>query len=465
MSDLEKSVLPAVDPMNPLESSIPLGLKRIIQAIGFIVLLLGLPTALNLLCLVPLLTFNSYGRGDVIYGVVSLMLVLLTVGAGGMAYLHARRSLHNKPSKPLQFPPLFLLVGLFIPLILLGIAFREAEFGASLFFPPVLVVCALLPPLWSVAWMIPRAAAPAAPDEAKESQAAEDIQAVSSLTWRRGLFSFTGGATVSFFIAFVLEILLPVIVLSLVADLMPAISDSMRSILRDLSNADVAAALTDPHFIYLFVQIAIIAPLAEEIAKPLVTLPLLRHLGKREAFWVGALAGAGFATLENIVYATMGFTIWAGILLVRALGGALHPFGSGLVAQGWWSALRGEKDAARNWWKRFGIAFAIHAAWNGGSLLVITLGGASFFGELPPMIGLLGLSAAGITLAFLILLGLFALWMGRAYGYGKAILPVGEEISLEKKATPSDQTLAVWALVCLIAIVPIGIAGLKLWLR
>jgi len=460
MSDTEKSMVPEKDPMNPVEGSVPSKLKRTVQVLGLILLLAGLPIALNLLCIVPLVAFNGQGMEMMIYGVISLTLTLLTVGVGGAAFLHADRSLQNKPSKPLRLPSLLLLVVIFIPLITLGIIFQEIEVGAGVFLPFFLVACALLPPLWAVAWMIPQVSEPAT-----EASNAEDVQASPYLTWRRALLVFAGGATVSVFIAIVLEILLPMIVLSLVADLTDTVSNSMRSIFRDLSNMDVAAALTNPRFIYIFLQIAIIAPLAEEFAKPLVTLPLLRSLGKKEAFWLGALAGAGFAALENMVYATSGFAIWAGILIVRALGGALHPLGSGLVAQGWWSVLRGEGDAGKNWLKRFGIAFAVHAAWNGGSLLVITLGGARFFGELPPRVDLLGLSAAGITLAFLLTLGLSALWIGRAYGHDQPVFSVEEGIFPDVKFTSSDRALAIWALVCLIAMVPIGIAGLKLWLR
>jgi hypothetical protein len=190
----------------------------------------------------------------------------------------------------------------------------------------------------------------------------------------------------------------------------------------------------------------------------------LRHLSKQEAFWVGAMAGAGFAALENVIYATTGITIWVGILIVRALGSALHPLGSGLMAQGWRDVINGEKDSGKNWLRRFGIAVAVHAAWNGGSLLVITLGGARFFGELPPEVDVLGLSAAGTTLAFLIILGLSALWIGRAYGYEKSIISL-EDAAPETRFTPSDRILAIWALACLAAIVPAGIAGLKIWLR
>ena len=131
---------------------------------------------------------------------------------------------------------------------------------------------------------------------------------------------------------------------------------------------------------------------------------------------------------------------------------------------GWRDVLCGEKDAGKNWWKRFGIAVAVHAVWNGGSLLVITLGGARFFGGLPPEIDILGLSAAGTTLAFLIILGLSALWIGRAYGHNKPFLPsVGT--TDEERFVLSDRAVAIWAIACLIAIVPAGIAGLKLWLR
>jgi len=458
------------DKVKLMEGTTPIWFRRAVMTTGLIVVILGLPVAANLFCIVPLVLINDGGSDGLIYGVASLTFALLTLGAGGAAFLHANRSLQNKPSKPLRLPsPPMLLVGIFVFLIGLGLIIRVIDVGAGLFFPIILVACAILPPVWAVAWMIPLAFAPQVADPTgEETSAAENIQDKTtppSLSWRRGLLAFAGGATVSVFIAIVLEILLPVIVLSLVFNLADTLSDNLSDLFRALSNADVAEALTNPGFIYIFVQIAIIAPLAEEIAKPLVTLPLLKHLNKQQAFWIGALAGAGFAALENVIYATTGFTIWAGILVVRALGSALHPLGSGLVAQGWRDVLRGEKDSGKNWWRRFGIAVAIHAAWNGGSLLVITLGGARFFGELPPEIDLLGLSATGTTLAFLVILGLSALWIGRAYGYDKPILAIDKDDAHDARFTPSDRAIAIWALVCLAAIVPAGIAGLKLWLR
>ena len=102
---------------------------------------------------------------------------------------------------------------------------------------------------------------------------------------------------------------------------------------------------------------------------------------------------------------------------------------------------------------------------DGGSLLVITLGGARFFGDLPAEIDLLGLSAAGTTFAFLLILGITALWIGQAYGHNKPLFTTEEETASENEFVPSDRTVALWAVACLIALVPAGIAGLKIWLR
>ena len=458
MKDTGQADLPEISTVTSPGGIVPVWVKRAVQSAGLILLLMGIPVAINLFCIVPLVVLNRLGQEGVIYGVVSLTFALLTLGVGTVAFLHANRSLQNKPSKRLQLPFPLLLVAIFIFLLGLGSVILVFDVAAELLFPPILIVCAALPPIWAVAWMIPQTRDPSEVNVEVETEQ-------PSLSWRRGLLSFAGGATVSVFIAIALEILLPVVILTLVFNLADTVSSSVRVILRALSSADVAQALTDPGFIFIFLQIALIAPLAEEIAKPLVTLPLLRNLNKQEAFWVGAMAGVGFAALENIIYASAGLTIWAGILLVRALGSALHPLGSGLVAQGWRDVLRGEKDAGKNWLRRYGIAVAVHAAWNGGSLLVITLSGARFFGELPSQIDVLGLSAAGTTLAFLIVLGLSALWIGHAYGHEKPILSLEEEALQETRFTLSDRAMAIWALACLVAIVPAGIAGLRLWLR
>jgi len=277
--------------------------------------------------------------------------------------------------------------------------------------------------------------------------------------------AFFGGAMFSVLLAIILEILFPAIILSLVYDLADIVLNSADRLLDALAGQEIASAITSPGFIFAFIYLAIIAPLAEEIAKPLITLPVIAHLPRREAFLVGAMAGVGFAVVENVLYAGFGFSFWAGILLVRALGGAIHPLGSGLVALGWRGICRGEANAIRKWLGLFGLAVGMHALWNGGSLLVITLAGAQFFGELPPEIDVLGLSAGGTTLAFLVILGLAALWLGSSIIQARGIVPAEEMDSDDELFMISDRTMAIWGFACLVAFVPAGIAGLQLILR
>ena len=174
------------------------------------------------------------------------------------------------PSKPLRFPahPM-LLIGFFVFLLGLGSVILSARIGATLLFPPVLLVAAMLPPIGSVAWMIPHSYGLKRKDETKEPSEAESAAPESatqpSLSWRRGLLAFAGGGTISVIIAVILEILLPVIILSLVFNLADTVRDSLNTIFRALSSRNVADALTNRGFIYLFLQIALIVIMARYI--------------------------------------------------------------------------------------------------------------------------------------------------------------------------------------------------------
>ncbi|MGC1377163.1 MAG: PrsW family glutamic-type intramembrane protease [Anaerolineales bacterium] len=449
--------------------------KRIVLTGGALLFLPGLLLAINSLCIAPWMALSgSNDSWGVMYGVASLTLATLTLGAGWVLYRHADQSLKGKPSRALSLPPLELGLVVFVFLLFVGLVITQGGILPGLFFPPVLLILAALPPLWAVSWFTPQQ------EDLKGSP--KTLGVSSGLTWRRGLVAFCGGATVSVFLAILLEILFPAGILALVFTA-GSVLDRLTTLFGSLLGPNVSQSLTSPAFVYVFVQIAVIAPLVDELVKPLVTLPLLRRLNKQETFWVGALAGAGFAAVENVIYAGGGFALWAGILLVRALGGALHPLGSGLVALGWRDVLRGEPNAPVNWVRKYALAVLVHAAWNGGSLLVITLGGAQFFGILPPEIGILGLSMAGSTLAFLFILGLAALWIGRAYGHNRPLTAAPEADADSASAAGSlpseipapapsgsggalsERALALWGLACLLALVPMGIAGLKLWLH
>ncbi|MCI0476861.1 MAG: PrsW family glutamic-type intramembrane protease, partial [Anaerolineales bacterium] len=324
---------------------------------------------------------------------------------------------------------------------------RANDTLAAFVFPPTLLITAAIPPLFAVSWFA-------------HASTALSTRA-DGLTFRRGMVAFAGGATVSVMIALVLEILAPLVVLSLVFNLSNVAHRSVQNLLTDLAGQQIARAITNPGFILAFIQLAIIAPIAEEIAKPLVTLPLIGRLTRRDAFLVAAMAGAGFAALENVIYTSFGAYLWAGVLALRAIGGAIHPLGAGLVGLSWRDILNGERDAWRHGLARFGLAVGFHALWNGGSLIVVVLGGAQFFGTPPAEVNILGLTSAGTMLALLIVLGLAALWLGRATAQRAQSAIAREPESREEEFVLSDRAVAIWAFVCLVAIVPAGVTALR----
>lgn len=418
--------------------------KQVIAIAGLLLALSGLPMIFGFCCITLAMTISGE-RDAIVGGVVSFILMVLTIGAGGVTFWHSLQSLHEKISRPLHLPSAWILSGIIILFAIVGQLSAEDASAAGLLLPPILLVAAGLPPLLAISWFM--------------------NQRTEELTWRRGLVAFAGGATISAFIAIILEIIFPAIILSLVFNLANNVIDSLELLFEALTRENIASAITSRGLIYVFIQIAIIAPLIEELVKPLATLPLIGRLSRRGAFLVGAMAGAGFATLENVLYASFGFFSWPGILIVRALGSAIHPLSSGLVALGWRSILRGEANAWPTWFRYFGIAVGMHTFWNGGSLLVITVAGAHFSGGLPPGIDRLGLSAVWTTLSLLIVLGLVALWIGRSITQRLKESSLTEGESIEVGFTLSDKAMAIWALICLAIIVPIGIAGVGILVR
>ena len=422
--------------------------KTAILLAGLVLLLPGVMIAFANLCIMPFVILGSRSESLGI-GTVSFVLLMLTLGAGGVVVWHAARSLAGNASKPLRLPRVWIIAGIFGLMLVVGIVARANDTLAAFLFPPTLLITAAIPPLFAVSWF-------AHPERSRRTD---------GLTLRRGMVAFAGGATASVMIALVLEILLPLIVLSLVFNLSSVAMQSVQNLLIDLAGQQIARAITNPGFILAFIQLAIIAPIAEEIAKPLVTLPLIGRLTRRDAYLVAAMAGAGFAALENVIYTSFGAYLWAGVLALRAIGGAIHPLGAGLVGLSWRDILNGEHDAWRQGLARFGLAVGMHALWNGGSLIVVVLGGAQFFGKVPAEVNILGLSAAGTMLALLIVLGLAALWLGRAAAQRAQSGIALEPESLEAEFMLSDRAIAIWAFVCLVAIVPVGVATLRLLLR
>jgi len=452
-------------------------LKWLVTVWGFILLLPGLLAVLGYCFLIPVML----ATGDIEalpWGIGLVVFLTVTLGGGVLTVYQGLQALSKRPSpsRPLRLPPLWAVGGGFALALAIGLGLQRVEVCAPLLFPLCLMVAAVAPPLAAVVWMLDRRP--------------------GTLTWRRAGVAFVSGATVSVILAIILEVLLPGIVLLLVLDLAEPVVDGLGKLFDALAGREVARVLTSPGFLFALVELAVVAPLVEETVKPLVTLPLLRHLERpRDALLLGAAAGAGFAVLENVLYATAGLRIWAGILAVRALGAAVHPLGTGLVTLSWHGLLRSRPDTrsedgrkiGRRWLSAYGLAVGIHALWNGGSALLLALAGAQFFGEMPPEVDVLGTTVAGSLLALLAVEGVAVFVGARALArrlaseheepaeFPSTLRPFdGAQDRLRSGQAPlgagppsvvpslsADQAVAIWALVCLLALLPVGLAVLQ----
>jgi RsiW-degrading membrane proteinase PrsW (M82 family) len=417
--------------------SVNVQLKWLVILYGLVLALFGMASLLGV-CVVTVMMID--GVPDALsVGLVWFIVLALALGGGGATFIHGLHSLGGRASRPLGLPPTWALGGGFFLALAVGLGLRSLEFCAPLGFPVIFLAAVALPPVAAVAWMMDRRP--------------------GALTWRQAFVAFVAGATVSVGLAIVLETLLPGLVLVLVWGLADLAMPALEGLVDALAGGDVAVALTSPGFLFAMVQLAVIAPLVEEFVKPLVTLPLMRLLKEpRDALLIGAVAGAGFAALEDAIYAGFGLRIWAGVLLVRAVGAAIHPLGAGLTTWGWYELLHRRPGALRRWLERYGLAVGIHALWNGGSLLVLTLVGANFFGTPAPEVDVLGVTAGGILLALLAVEGV-AVWVG-ARAVARRFLPA-DKVLPQREGVAAERAVAVWAVVCLLVLVPVGLAALR----
>jgi RsiW-degrading membrane proteinase PrsW (M82 family) len=418
--------------------------KWLVTAWGLILLVPGVlailvPCPASILFISTMLAVQREGLPMAISLVVMLAVAL---GGGGLTFYQGSRSLRNKPSRLIRLPPLWAVGGGFILVLAVGLGLQQLPLVPVLSALP-LMAAALAPPVAAVVWML-------------EGQP-------GALTWRRAGVAFVAGATVSVIVVSLLQLLFPGILLLLVLGLAEPVVQAVEDLFQALAGREVAGVLTSPGFLVALVEFAVVAPLVEEAVKPLVTLPLVRQFERRrDALLLGAVAGAGFAALENTLYATAGLPIWAGILAIRALGGAVHPLGTGLVTLGWHGLLRRQPGAGLGWLSRYGLAVGIHALWNGALVLLLALLGAQFFGEAPPEVDVLGMTVAGSLLALLALVGAAAFVGARALARRLAVPEEGEveEAPLLGGLAP-DQVMAIWALVCLLALLPVALALLQ----
>ena len=411
---------------------------------GAALFLPALPLAPAFCCLLAeILSYDDSGARAFGLGTAGLMVVGLV--CGGTMLFQGSSALGGKPSRRLSLPPLWGMVGGFVLALVTGLGLWHVEGLGPLLGPWFIVAAAALPPLAALVW---------AADER-----------TGGLTVRRAGVAFSTAATASVLLAILLEILAPYTIVWLMLDLGEPVMDALEGLVDMLAGGQAAHALTSPGFMLALFELAVVAPLVEEFAKSLVVLPLLRGTkSRRDVFLLGATAGAGFAAVENILYALFGGRYWGGILLVRALGAAVHPLGTGLMALAWHSVLNKKPNTGPGWIGGFALAVGQHALWNGGLVLWMALSGAAFFGPQPWEADVMGVSIAVGMLALIALEGV-ALWVGMQ-ALSRRLEPPEAVATLAGEKLPTERAIALWSVVCLVVLLPVGLAVLRgLWLR
>ncbi len=374
---------------------------------------------------------------------LALLLLAGLAGGGATAYA-AFRSLLGRRIGSVRLPPPWALAGGFVLALAAGLGLWQAGISTAFLMPLFVAAAAALGPLAVASWIL--------------RSGGKEVKAV---TTPRGLAALGLGATASTVLALMLNTLLGGAALLLVI----GVSDQALDLVVDLLDAlagGLGKELASPVFLLGLVEAAVLAPLVEELVKPLPLLPVLKRLPTaRDALLLGVLAGAGFAAVENLLYAASFGDDWSGVLVTRLLGSALHPFGAGLMAVAWWHVRRGEPGAAARWGRYYGLAVGAHALWNGTCVVAAAVAGAWFQGW---EVDLLGVTEGAVLLALLAVEGIGLLAALRAIA--RRFQPADE---VDDKAVllpglPTERAIAVWGLICLVVLLPVGLGVLRtLW--
>ena len=269
-------------------------------------------------------------------------------------------------------------------------------------------------------------------------------------TWRRIIASLIAGSLLSPLIALFLTGIVTVLAVVLVLPLRVLVAQIVAS-------KDVEQLFYSPALVFMLVESAIVAPLVEEAAKPVAAILLARRFQRpAEAFLVGMAGGAGFAIVENMLYAAAGESAWAHISALRGVGGVLHPLTAGLVAVGWYGVRNGLPGARGRLLGFYGVAVGAHALWNGGLGILYSNLGAYFFGTETWQFNIYGIGQPGIVMVFM-LLEAIALWRVLAVVTGQlAGTTLSEAEPFLELHLDQPRRLALWASAALLLVVPIA---------
>ncbi|MBM3469354.1 MAG: PrsW family intramembrane metalloprotease [Armatimonadetes bacterium] len=353
---------------------------------------------------------------------------------GIITVVQVRHSLAGRPARRFRLPSVLMLGLGFVLVVAAGTVTLYLRQRVGFSFAPLLFLGAALPPLAAL------------------SVAAEGVGQPASA--RRVLVAMVAGGTASVIAAVMLEMLLP----GIIALFVKPVADMIREVIALIDQGRFSDLFRSPAAIFALVQLAVVAPIAEEAVKPIGVMVLGRRIQcARDALLIGMGCGAGFAIVENIMYEGGGISIWAGITFVRAIGGALHPIGAGLVSLGWFGVFQRQPGRWRNLARNYLAAVGLHAIWNGACGIFYLLESAH-----RDVLGPVDLQGWVIDIGLLALFlveGAFMFWAVRRIAQALAADAVPQP------ALPPARLLGLWAVACMGVLLPIAAAASRAVVR
>lgn len=300
---------------------------------------------------------------------------------------HSIRSLFlQKPSRAVWLPRFWIFLLCYLVTLGAGLwlHINGLDLSSSLLTGTLIYLGAIFPALTIMALGIRRLSFPKAGKRAPAGSRQALAQRLSRerlpgaarwpTSWRRLTLALVSGATLSIGLASFLELILQLIMLG-------SQSGAVTQYISNPNSGNPPPSL----FGLLLVLLSVIAPLVEELVKPLAVVILIgRVRSKAEAFTLGLACGIGFNLVETTGYISSGYNDWLTVALVRSGAGLLHGFGAAMVSLGWYYLTHKEEG---RWQRRTliavgcaGYAVLQHAIWNGSVGLALLPGPlGSFF--------------------------------------------------------------------------------------
>lgn len=340
--------------------------KIFLTIIGLTLTFLGV--VVGLILLLGVLLTPSAGTDSAI---IAVTFIALGGILGGLFTWQVGSSLQGRPSARFWLPPLWILLLIFIPALIIGQLLISFNLWPILTFPPIHILAATLPSLAILAF-VGRVLTPL------------------KLDWREIITHLTGGAFLATTIAFTLELVIGILLLFLafaVTAFLPGGSDLIDQFISDFQDATLIQdptslselLLSPPIAVTIILVLVVIAPLIEELTKVLgiMAMSYRRPLAARAFVW-GVAAGAGFGLIENLLNTITGLEIWALVIVMRVGATLMHALNSGLVGVGW-QTFRADRRLLPLL-QTYGLSVIIHAAWNGA---VVAIAGSALIATSP----------------------------------------------------------------------------------